>query len=52
MTFSRGVTTVGWLLMLVCGVYFVFSSATDEELWCRKERPNLSFSECAKEFGY
>lgn len=46
------VTVAGWLFMLGALAYLLLTSSTDEEFWCRKERPNLTFTECAKEFGY
>ena len=25
---------------------------SDEEQWCKEERPDLSFEQCSEEFGY
>lgn len=43
---------IAWLVLLGGGVYYFFIRPTEEEQWCRLERPDVPFSECTKEFGY
>lgn len=41
-----------WLILLCGGFYYLFINPTEEEKWCRLERPDVPFSDCIKEFGY